>query len=361
MRATRLGLTALVLSGFISACAPSGGDGGATGPAVDPGGTFFEPMSMENRDLSFASHVLLSLSDLRRTLDDAQTLFPNTRQQARPGDVYEFGCRNLKKIWPDPESTLPTTNEKFAILYNCLDGAPHFARVDLRGAESYDLGYPEPLPIVGDSKPRPLANTIAIDGQTTFTGHFMHGTYLGDDEVKVLRKTTFRAQVAGQSLAEIVFSVDMLVEDTYAFDVSRTYREGLFTTHVLATAVIDKKSRKVKALSPSVITITVTGAQYDKSGLELGAPKANPVPIELVDYVIVVDGPVKLNPDACEFPDAKFIIKKNASSPTPTEISVASAAGKITIDGVGENELKACDLNRAADPLFARVLEGVYF
>lgn len=361
MRTTRLAFMSLVLSGFVSACAPSGGSGEA--PAGDPGGTFFATMSLMDRDLSFASHVLLTLSDVRRTLDDAQTLFPNTRQQTRPGDVYEFGCRNLKKIFPDPEAMQPTTNEKFAILYNCLDGAQKFARVGLRGSENYDLGYPEPLPLLGDPKPRPIANSIVVEGQTNYVGHIADGMYKGEQEVRVLRKTTFRAQMGQQTLADLVFSVDMTVEDTYSFDVSRTYREGLFTTHVLATAVVDKKSRKVKTLTPTSITITVNGTQYDKAGLGSDAARSNPVPLTLTDYAIAVAGPVKLSADACQLPDAKFVIKKGLATPesVPLETVVASVGGKVSIEGGAEAELKACEINRAADPLYAQVLESLYF
>ena len=73
---------------------------------------------------------------------------------------------------------------------------------------------------------------------------------------------------------------------------------------------------------------------------------------------IVADGPVGLNADSCELPDSNLIIRKGARA--PVDIVVAAEAGKITVDGV-ESQLKACDLDRAADPLYAQVLEGVFF
>jgi hypothetical protein len=356
MRTTRLvfgSVVALAASAFVSACAPSGET------SVDGGGTFVEPMSLENRDLQFSSHILLTLSDIRRTLDDAQTLFPNTRQQARPGDLYEFGCRNLKKIWPDPESEQPTNNEKFAVLYNCIDGGKNFGRVDLDGADTYNVGYSQPLPKLGEKRERPMASSIMVNGTTVYTSHFRDGLYTANDEVKVTRKTTFNAQVSAQTETDVVFDVDLEVEDNYDFDVSKSFREGRFVTKMLVTASVDKKTHKVKSLSPYFMSVSVNGTQWQKSSADRGAGRSNPVAIKLRDYEFSADGPVRLNPDVCELPDVNLLIKKGSKE--PTEVSVASQAGKITIEGVGESQLKACDLTRAADPLFAQVHEGLFF
>ncbi len=342
------------MSVFVSACAPSGGES-----SVDGGGTIVETMSLENRDLQFSSHVLLTLADIRRTLDDAQTLFPNTRQQARPGDLYEFGCRNMKKIWPDPETEVPTSNEKFAILYNCADGGQQFGRVDLDGSETYNVGYSQPLPKIGEAKERPIASSVMVSGMTVYTSHFRDGLYTPNDEVKVVRKSTFSGQITSQNETEIVFDVDLEIEDNYDFDVSKTYREGRFVTKMLVTASVDKKTRKVKSLAPYFMSVSVKGTQWQKSSTDRGASRSNPVVIQLRDYEFSTDGRVKLNTDVCELPDVNLLIKKGSKE--PTEVSVASQAGKISIEGIGESQLKACDLNRAADPFFAQVHEGLFF
>ncbi len=345
-------VTAATLSLLVSGCAPEG-EG-----SPDGGGTVVAPMSLENRDLQFAGHILLQLADMRRVLDDAQTLFPNTRQQSRPGDVYEFGCRTMKKIWPDPASDKPSNQEKFGILYNCIDSAATFARVDLDGQDTYSVAYPEPLPRDGEAKERPLATSIAVSGSTVYSSHFRPGTYTGNDEVRVNRKTTFLAQVSTSNETELVFDVDQQIDDGYDFDVSKSCRDGAFTTKILATVTVDKKTRRVKTIAPYFMGVSAKGTQWTKASADRGAARSNPVAIKLSDYEIVADGPVGLNADSCELPDSNLIIRKGARA--PVDIVVAAEAGKITVDGV-ESQLKACDLDRAADPLYAQVLEGVFF
>lgn len=357
MRPIRPVISSLVLVLLSAACAPGGGE--STPHVV--GGQVIAPLALEDRDLQFAGHALVVLSEMRRALDDAQTLFPNTRQQARPGDLYEFGCRNLKKISPDPESIQMPSNEKFQILYNCLDGGDVFSRVDLDGAETFSVGYPEPLPRLGEPKERPLANSLVVNGKTTYVGLFRDGLYGAGDEVRVLRKTALGAQVTSQNETDLVFEVDFTIEDTYRFEVSRSLREGVFVTKISGTAVVDKKSRKVRSLVPGAMTVTAEGTQWEKETVDKWSARSKPRGFGLGDYSIEFQGAVRLPADACELPEANLVIKKG-SVDEPVEVMVASRAGKIGIEATGaESELKACDLTRAADPVYARVLEGLYF
>src|SRR6185369_1532044 len=131
----------------------------------------------------------------------------------------------------------------------------------------------------------------------------------------------------GQSMTDAVFDVTVEVDDTYSFDVSKTAREGVFTTKIAARAIVDKKTHKVKQITPSTMTITVDGQQWDKVTSRADAERINPTDLKLSDYAFTLTAPMKWPADACELPDANFAIKKGTDA--PIVVAGTAQAGKI--------------------------------